>query len=52
MSKITPELQKLIEQEAEAEAKKLTGRVPIFRIGYEEGHYDGAEIYAEKWQEA
>lgn len=49
---LNEQLQKEINQEAKAEAKKLTGRVPIFRMGYEAGHYDGAEKYAEKWQEA
>lgn len=46
------ELQEQIDTEAKAEAKKLTGRVPIFRMGYESGYYDGAEKYAEKLQAA
>lgn len=41
-----------IEQEAKAEAKKLTARVPIYRQGYAEGYFDGAEKYAELWQQA
>lgn len=49
---LNEQLQTELDQEAKAEAKKLTGRVPIFRMGYEAGHYDGAEKYAEKWQEA
>lgn len=49
---ISEQLQNELDQEAKAESKKLTGRVPIFRMGYEAGHYDGAERYAEKWQQA
>lgn len=49
---LNEQLQTELDQEAKAEAKKLTGRVPIFRMGYEAGHYDGAGKYAEKWQEA
>lgn len=49
---LNEQLQTELDQEAKAEAKKLTGRVPIFRMGYEAGHYDGAEKYAEKWQQA
>lgn len=45
------QLQNELDQEAKAQAKKLTGRVQIFRMGYEAGHYDGAEKYASKWQE-
>lgn len=48
---LSPELQEQIRKDAKAEAKKMTARVPVFRIGYEYGHYDGAELYAEKWVE-
>lgn len=46
------QLQKDIDFEAKAEAKKMTARVPIFRAGYESGWYDAGEKYAEKWQAA
>lgn len=49
---LNEQLQSELDQEAKAEAKKLTGRVPVFRMGYEAGHYDAAEKYALKWQEA
>lgn len=49
---LNEQLQAQIEQEAKDEAKKMTARVPAFRIGYEAGHYDAAEKYALKWQEA
>lgn len=49
---LNKQLQEQIELEAKADAKKLTGRVPIFRMGYESGYYDGAEKYAELWQAA
>lgn len=48
---LNEQLQKELDQEAKAAAKKMTGRVPIFRMGYEAGHYDGADKYASKWQE-
>lgn len=51
MSNLTTELQKQIEQEAKAEAKKLTCRVPMFKFGYEGGYGDAGEKYAVKWQE-
>lgn len=44
------QLQKDIDLEAKAEAKKLTARVPIFRHGYEAGWYDAGEKYAALWQ--
>lgn len=49
---LTEQLQKQLDAEAKGEAKKLTGRVPIFRMGYESGYFDGAETYALKWQAA
>lgn len=51
MSNLAPELQKQIDQEAKAEAKKLTCRVPMFKFGYEGGYGDAGEKYAIKWQE-
>lgn len=49
---LNKQLSDQIEQEAKTEAMKLTGRVPIFRYGYEDGWYDAGEKYAEKWQSA
>jgi len=46
------QLQKDIDLEAKAEAKKLTARVPIFRHGYEAGWYDAGDKYATLWQAA
>lgn len=48
---LNEQLQKQIEQEAKDEAKKLTCRVPMFKLGYEGGYGDAGEKYAVKWQE-
>lgn len=49
---LNEQLQKDIDLEAKAEAKKMTARVPIFRHGYEAGWYDAGDKYAALWQAA
>lgn len=49
---LNEQLLKDIDLEAKAEAKKMTARVPAFRIGYESGWYDSGEKYAALWQAA
>jgi hypothetical protein len=49
---LSKKLQDQIEQEAKAEAKKLTARVPIFRFGYEAGWNDAGEKYATLYETA